>query len=299
MTHYPYGFSGGVTIRGVPILSQYPNKVFWVSSGVGSNGNHGKSPEKPFATLDYAVGRCTANKGDIIFLMPGHAENIASAGALDLDIAGISVIGLGHGSLRPTFTFITDTLADADVDAANITLQNILFKCDIDSLAAGIDVNAAGFAIIECEFQIVGTDDALIWVITDANADDMLIQGSVFRGSNAGPTEVIRLVGADRAKIINNYIIGSYSTAAINGITTASLEILIAYNTICNSVTDKLAVDLVASCTGRICYNNGTVVSTGNITDANVIDAASCQLAQNYFSDAAGETGKLIGTVSA
>lgn len=249
--------------------------------------------------IDTAVGLCTANRGDRIIVTPGHTESVIAAAGIDLDIAGISVIGLGSGSLRPTITFTTATTADIDIDAADITIENILFKCDIDALAAGIDVNAAGFTMNGCEAQIVGTDDALIWIMTDANADDMTIKNSVFRGSHAGPTECIRLVGADRANILDNYIIGSYSTAAINGVTTASTEILIARNTISNSVQDKLVIDLVASCTGRIELNNGDVVSAAALVDAAVIDAANCQLAENYFSDAVGQTGKLIGTVSA
>ena len=252
-----------------------------------------------FSTIDAAVGECTASAGDRIYVMPGHTESVTEAAAIDLDVVGISLIGLGTGSLRPTITFTTATTADIDIDAADITIENFLFKCDIDALAAGIDVNAAGFTMKNCEFQIVGTDDALIWVITAAAADDMTIQDCVFRGSHAGPTECIRLVGADRAKILNNYIIGSYSTAAINGITTASTEILVKGNTVSNSVIDKLFIDLVASCTGRIEYNSGDVVSTAALVDAAVIDAANCQLAENYFSDAAGQTGKLIGTVSA
>ena len=252
-----------------------------------------------FSTIDAAVGECTASAGDRIYVMPGHTESVTEAAAIDLDVVGISLIGLGTGSLRPTITFTTATTADIDIDAADITIENFLFKCDIDALAAGIDVNAAGFTMKNCEAQIVGDDDALIWVITDAAADDITIENCVFRGSHAGPTECIRLVGADRAKILNNYIIGSYSTAAINGVTTASKEIMIANNTISNSVQDKLAIDLVAACTGRIELNTGDVVSAGALVDAAVIDAANCQLAENYFSDAAGQTGKLIGAVSA
>jgi len=273
---------------------------FFVDSVTGSDASgYGSTPDLPVATLDYAVALCTANKGDIIYVMPTHAENIAAAADIALDIAEVAVVGLGWGTYRPTFTFTTADTADIDIDAANVRIQNCRFLCDIDALAAGIDVNAAGFQLVNCFFNIVGTDDALIWVLTDAAADDMSIIGCEFRGSHAGPTACIQLVGADRARIEDNYIIGSYSDAAINGITTASLELLIRNNVICNSVIDKLWIDLVASCTGFIVGNTGSVVSTGAISDAAIIDAANCQLAENYGSDAVGETGQLVGVVSA
>src|SRR3972149_2755330 len=85
-----------------------PGEVFFVHSGTGTNGaGYGKNPDAPVATLDYAVGLCTADKGDVIFVMPGHAENIGSATACVLDVAGIKVIGCGYGTLRPTLSITT------------------------------------------------------------------------------------------------------------------------------------------------------------------------------------------------
>lgn len=250
--------------------------------------------------INDAIVNCTASRGDHVIVAPYHTESVIAAAGINANKAGISVIGLGRAAARPSITFSTATTADIDIGAADILFKNLLFLGAVDSLAAPIDVNSSGFTLDGCEFKSpTSTNDILIPVITDANADDLTIQNCVFRQNHAGPTEAIRLVGVDRATIKNNWITGSYSTAAINAITTACTELLISRNVIMNSVTDKLAIDLVASSTGRIEYNSGTVVSSGAITDANVIDAASCQCAENYFSDAATETGKLIGTVSA
>ena len=94
-SNYPNGFSNGVTIRGIPLLQVHPGEVFWVNnSGVlakggvgGSDGNDG-SYLRPFSTIDYAVGRCTASRGDIIAVMPGHAESVAAASGITLDEIG-------------------------------------------------------------------------------------------------------------------------------------------------------------------------------------------------------------------
>jgi len=247
-----------------------------------------------------AIANATGSRGDKIIVAPYYTESIIAAAGIAVDKAGLSIIGLGKVAARPTITFATSTDGDIDIDAADVTLKNLLFLNSIDALKAPIDVNAAGFTLDACEFKSPTlTNDILNVLITDANADDLTIKNCVFRQAHAGPTECIRLVGVDRAQIIDNFIFGSFSTAAINAITTACTELLIARNSINNSVTDALAIDLVANSTGRIEYNVGSVVSTGAITDANIIDAAKCQLIGNYFSDADGETGKLIGTASA
>jgi hypothetical protein len=113
----PNGFVGGVMLRGVPIAQTHPGKVFWVSNNTtgllagqrgGSDGNRGDF-NSPFATLGYAITQCVANRGDIIFIKPGHAETVSSAGAIALNIAGVAVVGLGVGSSRPTFTLTPPT----------------------------------------------------------------------------------------------------------------------------------------------------------------------------------------------
>src|SRR3990170_2889471 len=126
-SNYPAGFNN-VTIRGVPITQAHPGQVYWVSNATtsllpgqvgGSDGNPG-SFSAPFSTLDYAIGRCTAGRGDIIFIKPGHAETITSATTIALDVAGVAIVGLGNGSARPTFTFTTANTATIGVSAANM-----------------------------------------------------------------------------------------------------------------------------------------------------------------------------------
>lgn len=96
---------GGVfTITDVP---SHPGNVLFVDSthpAATDALGAGQSPDTPLATLDYAVGLCTANHGDVIYVMPGHAETVATAAAIDIDVAGVKVVGVGWGASRPTFT---------------------------------------------------------------------------------------------------------------------------------------------------------------------------------------------------
>ena len=108
---YPGGFASGVTIRGVPLTTSNPGEIFWVnnSSGLakngacGSNGNDG-TYRRPFSTIDFAIGKCTASRGDIIVVMPGYTETLTTAGAIAVDVAGVAIVGLGIGTMRPPIT---------------------------------------------------------------------------------------------------------------------------------------------------------------------------------------------------
>ena len=117
--------------------------VFWVHAGTGTDGaGYGRNPDAPVATLDYAVGLCTADKGDVIYLMPGHAENIASAAGCVLDVAGVKVVGLGYGTLRPTLTLTTADTSKVSITAANCWFENVLVVSNYLSIATAISVGA-------------------------------------------------------------------------------------------------------------------------------------------------------------
>ena len=79
-------------------------RVFYVHSSGSDSAQAGETAAAPFATLDFAIGQCSANNGDLIYVMPGHAETLTAAGQLDFDIAGVRAQGLGWGTTRPTFT---------------------------------------------------------------------------------------------------------------------------------------------------------------------------------------------------
>ena len=140
ISNYPNGFLNGVTIRGVPLQQTQPGEVFWVNSttilakgGVGGSDGNGGTYTKPFKTLDGAVGKTTASRGDIIVLMPGFTETVSTATALALDVAGVAVVGLGSGSLRANITLDTATTATIAVSAANISFKNVIFTANSPS----------------------------------------------------------------------------------------------------------------------------------------------------------------------
>lgn len=279
LSNYPNGFANGINIRGVPLLSAYPGDVYWVHSGTGSNGNKGTF-DRPFSSIDYAVGRCTANQGDIIMVKPGHTETVTAAGGLDLDVAGIAIIGLGSGSLRPTINFTTVVGADMDVDAANITMFNFLFTGGIDALTGPIDINAADFTLQNFETRDV-TGQATDFIVTDDNCDRLLISGWKHNGAAAaGADTAITLVGGDDWVIEDFEIYGNFAVAGIENVTTAANRIRIGGGArqcyIWTENAADVAVTLAAATTGHVGPNINAMLqdNAANITEAFVGAAA-------------------------
>jgi hypothetical protein len=193
--------------------------VFWVGNGTalqsgqrgGSDGNRGTF-ESPFATLDYAVGQCTANRGDIIFVKPGHAETISTATALALDVAGIAIVGLGAGSLRPTFTLDTATTATIAVSAANISVQNCIFTANFaDIVSVFTTTTAKYFALERCYIKATATNMNFLNVVdtntTTADTDGLYINGCKWIEPDLATLGFVKMDGTNGdVTFTNNYL---------------------------------------------------------------------------------------------
>ncbi len=122
---FPYN-KGGFNVKSATTWGNevFTGNVFFVDSTDGNasdDPSHGMK-RAPFATMDYADGRCTANNGDLVVVLPGHVETVIASAGLDLNTAGVTWRGIGRGSDRPTIRFTTATTADMNVDAQNITI---------------------------------------------------------------------------------------------------------------------------------------------------------------------------------
>ena len=291
-------------------VSRHIGAILFVSSVSGADSvSRGQNPDAPLATLDYAIGLCVANAGDVIYLLPGHAESVIAAAGIVFDVAGVTVIGLGEGALRPTITFTTATTADIDIDAANVTIENVRFQSGVAALAAPIDVNAANFTMRKCRVMVdAAANHPLIVVLTDAAANGIVIRDCDFdlEYDNAvtplivttARNVAIRLVGSDYAKIEDNAISGNFTVSCIDSLTTACRGVQINRNRLRNVQTTNIAgiIDLVAGTTGVVANNSGF---HGYVTDlATTIDPASCAMIQNFVSNVATESGGLVGVAS-
>jgi len=297
LTEYP----NGVSSFGMPLIGITTGSVFFVCSVTGSNGNSGQNSTEPFATIDYAVGKCTADKGDIIFAMPGHAEVCIEADSINLDVAGISVIGLGNGTNRPTITYTTAAAASFGINAANITVQNIYFDATgVDAVATVIDVDAANASIVDCEFLLADTDGQAVEAIqSDVNANNMTVKNCKFLSPTAGAGAAIHIKGASSGNFIEGNIMdGDFSVAACVQTTAAILNSFFHNNRMRGDNAGEVGFDLGAT----------TVASEGIISNnlISVADTAGWALAvggsmhhfENYITWDGSKSGALKPAVA-
>lgn len=208
-----------------------PGNVWFVQSthaNAGDSAGKGQTPEAPFATLDYAVGQCEASIGDTIILLPGHAETITASVTLTLDVAGIVVIGIGEGPLKPTITLGTDTTATVTISAANVNIKNVIFKSNVDSLAIMIDVNADGAVFEDCLFWAPATKDCIDFVDLATTKDNFTFKRCTWI-SEADPAGTDGAANTGGVYLVDTEIVlfedcafhGYFETACIHNRTTA------------------------------------------------------------------------------
>lgn len=276
--------SGGARLNGwLPVFPTLGNVYFVQSTNANARNDpgNGTRPETPFASIDYAVGRCTANNGDVIVVAPTHAESVTSAAGLAFDVAGITVIGLGSGSSRPTVTLSGSTAATVTISAANVTLRNLLFMTALDAIVTAIAVSAADAKLYDIETRDASATQCVDFISTTAAADRLHISDWVHRGdAAAGADTAITIVGGDGAVIENFDIYGNFAVAAIENVTTALANGRFGGGSKQNYIWNKNAADtaivLAATSTAHIGPNINAMLTdnAANITEAFVGAAA-------------------------
>lgn len=211
-------------------------KIYYVSSSHANanSGNSGLDPNYPLPTLAAALDVAAA--GDVIYLAAGHNENIGNA-QITLDVAGVSIIGLGTGPNRPRFDF-DHANASIDITANGVMLKNIMLLPSVTDVLIGIDVNAA---VTDTWLEAIeslpgedgaGTDEFALTVDVKAGCARTSIIGCTFtqHASAAGVLACVRFTGASDLCTVRNCLMwtaGVGLIAPINGLTTLSTRLLI------------------------------------------------------------------------
>lgn len=282
-------------IFSVEDLALSTGERIFVDDGGTDAAGYGKNPETPVATLDYAVGLATADQGDIIFVMPGHAEDLGADSAVDIDKAGLTIIGLGFGRNMPTFN-ATAIAGDFKMAAARTTIKNLRFTGGIDATTGILEISAADCAVLDCEYRDV-TGQATDVVMTTAAADRLLIDGwKHFGAAAAGANSAIALVGLDDFELRNFYMYGNFAVGAVDVRTTAAVRLNIHDGKIWTAnAADIGIVDTITGSTGFIGPNLFIMLKdhAANITEA--VTGATFQVMDPvYVCNLAGEKGLLI-----
>lgn len=270
-------FPNGITSFGMPVIGSGGQLIppssgtyYFVCSVTGNDGNTGKDIAKPLATLNAAYDKCVANKSDVIVVLENHAESLASAIALDTE--GVTIVGLGNGDDRPTFT-LTGTASAFTITGDNNKIDNIRIIGGVDSIVTAVYMRADYGLIQNCEMKYSSTYDTLVWIAV-------------------GETSALNATVTTGNQILNNRIIsrdaaGSVKAIYIHG---GQVDLNISGNSISGYFSEAVIADISTTgdtglCTqmriiGNFMHNGDSTDDAGNMIDLNL--ASTGIAAWNY-----------------
>ncbi len=254
-------------------LVEHPGSIFFVdstSSSSGTTSGFGSGPNNPLSTIDSAVAQCTHDKGDVIYVMPGHTENKTDTGALiTCDVRGVRFIGLGHDDIRPTLTF-NHTGADITVTADDVWFDNFKFVCSVGDQTHVFDIQAKGFRLTNFKVRDDGANDNFIDFVSATSTVDNTADGLTLIDGD--------VVSDDTG---NDGLVGV--TADLDGLTIKGCKVYlgIAAESIINVATTK---DLTNMYVGRNSfYRLVTAPSGGLLADPDTTDQNTGLIEFNSF----------------
>ena len=205
--------------------------VFVDSTKPGAaDDNVGDDPLRPKATwvaaLRYLRSLNATNRGDQIWLMPGHQDTVRLAAGIPMNVEGVSVFGMGRGASRPRITFESDTAASIAISAANCNIFNVVGIAGIAGLTQPFDVTADDCTLnIEWQDASSSTSAARAVLATGADRLDFTV---AYRGFTSGGSVVnaVRLNDCNHVAIdLDAY--GLNSQAWVEFVSTLSTNVFV------------------------------------------------------------------------
>lgn len=253
-----------------------PSSAAWYGDFLNEFGPDAEGGNRVFPTITAAIadGNVVASRGDVILVLPGYTQTVTTP--LTLSKAGVSIIGIGTGSLRPTIT--GNGAVDAvDITAANVTIENIAFAAPLtDAQTSAINVAAGGdFATIRrCSFiGSVATENIVDIITLVAGANGVTIEDNTFYNLTVAVNSGIHIEGAlSDLTIRRNYMVLEVVAGGIID-TGAATNLRLEDNVIVVTGTSKSGIVLDSNPTGAALRNyvkgtNTTLASNVNYGNA-------------------------------
>mgnify|MGYP003134294594 CR=1 FL=1 len=263
-----------------------------------------KNPNHPLATLDAAIGKCTASNGDHILVSEGHSETYSTAAALTLDVAGVTIVGLGRGNQRPTFTLDTATTSDIDVTAADVAIKNCIFSANYADIVELFDLSAAGFTLIDCVIRDTAASMNFVDVIktttTNNECDRLTIVRCKYFSPDTGNDAFIEVGGdLDELTIVDSYIrMGVANSEAVIAVATGKdlTNCYVVNNSIyrINTAGDILVDSDTSNNTGIFAFN---LIGHGDTASEALIDADGVRVFENLGTAVDTAQGYLVPAI--
>lgn len=252
-----------------------------------------------FATIDEAIGACVANRGDTIYVGPGHTEAVTST-SLNLDVAGVTIIGLGSGSMKPTLSFGV-TSSRINVTAADCTLQNFRLTAAVgDVVTAVLHATAAqNTRYLDIEFYATSTFNFINCYTLGAAtiSDGCRWERNYLRTEDAGQLALcITAAAHNDLKFYNNFV--RHAAAAASLLTAGAVNLLgldVRGNSVQTGQTDgSVGVLVITTSTASSGFIVDNDMKTADAADNVAIPIASKVYAARNYIAGADEVGTVI-----
>lgn len=258
---------------GLPFIrdaSIFTGNIFFVDTGTavgGTTSGFGHHPDQAVTDIDSAHDLCTATQGDTIFALPGHTDTISAAAGISFDVAGITLIGQGHGAARPTVTF-SATGSTWVISGASAVIENIIVTCTAATTKL-FDSSAAWTRLHKVDY-VEGSAIPLQFILTTSGSDDLEITGCRHNAKTAGASAQlwIRLIGNDSPNISDNIFTMTLENGATDAVISGDASVrsfIVARNLIVQlgGTTQVSCILFTNGATGLASYNGCAVGSTG------------------------------------
>lgn len=310
----------GAVVRNIPLMNPAakfflvgPSAANWYADLIGAYGPDESGGNRAFATLTacLADANVVASRGDVIFLLPGFTQTISSATAITISLAGIKIVGIGDGNLRPKITIDTANTSTINVTANGVSFTNVVFVANFLAIASLFTLTTAtDFQLMNCEFRDTSSVLNFLSIVTtdttSNDADGLLIDScKMFLLATSGAVNLVTPLGTNNRWKINNCYYASPTTNAGAMIPIAAGKILT--NLILTNNYFNL-VNATGTATGYIITTNGST-NTGFIdnnmdhalptTPLMVTASSGFVYGNNFHSDQADTSGYLLPVADA
>ena len=213
----------------------------------------------------------------------------------------MKVVGIGHGTLKPVFTF-SATASILSITAANCWVENIRLLSDIDNCVTAISLGASADGCVLKNIEILDgatNKEFLIDVAIAAACHDVTIDNLRVFGLAGGATAAIVTAGAsNNLAIVNSMVQGTFSTALMD-LSAAAIVNLTLANNLCGNRDSGAGLVYKGHATSTGIASNNRFGGVKNNTET-VSQPGTVMWFENYGTDTAGTTGILTpATVTA
>lgn len=267
------------------------------STGAQDGEDHFASSGMLVRTIDAGLARCRSGQNDIVYVLPGHTENVSAADSWSNLVAGTQIIsaGIPGSTSNPTFTW-TATTSSILLDVADVSIIGMNFVLTgIADVATPIDISANGCSVRGCYVTFNnGTLGAERFCqVTATGGTNFTFAGNrvISVGETAPATGAVVGISAAAAgfTVVGNYIEAANPGTATMGlinVAAACPNILIAHNYVVQLESDAAADAGITigdqASTGFVVHNHIKTSHDTGVTTNNGIFAGAAANAVLY-----------------